>query len=94
MLDQMCAAGVEPRLRSYVGLVEAFAARGNLAALQDLFEHMRTRGVVPSQAEYAHLLRCLRRQDLGRVWVSGPGFSPQPLWVTSRVCAGSPSLAG
>ena len=34
----------------------------------------------------------LRRQGMRRVWVSGPGFSPRRLWVTSRVCAGSPSL--
>jgi pentatricopeptide repeat protein len=39
LLDKMCESGVEPRLRSYVGLIEAFAQRSDLQSLKKVFNH-------------------------------------------------------
>jgi len=61
LLEKMCESGVEPRLRSYVGLIEAFSHRSDLENLKRVFEHMEKYDVAPSQTEFAHLLRVLRQ---------------------------------
>jgi proteinaceous RNase P len=63
LLDKMCESGVEPRLRSYVGLIEAFAQRSDLQSLKKVFNHMEKYDVAPSQMEYANLLRVLRQNN-------------------------------
>ena len=87
VLQQMKAADIAPRLRTYAPLVRALSEARDLPGVQGLFADMASRGISPQQQEYAALLRAL-----GRAGSAPSAACAPPVSAASRRASSSSAL--